>query len=51
MSHYLIELAVFMLIAYGLGCLFGWLMRNVFGTGGLKGKDGQTHSGSDTRKR
>ena len=32
MSHYLFELAVFMLIAYGLGCLFGWLMRNVFGT-------------------
>jgi len=51
MSHYLFELAVFMLIAYGLGCLFGWFMRNVFGTGGLKGKDGQTHSGSDRRKR
>ena len=32
MSHYLIELAVFMLIAYFLGCLFGWCMRNVFGT-------------------
>ena len=32
MSHYLIELAVFMLIAYGIGCLFGWFMRNVFGT-------------------
>ncbi|MEP6826635.1 MAG: hypothetical protein ABJA10_01030, partial [Aestuariivirga sp.] len=32
MSHYLFELAVFMLIAYFLGCLFGWFMRNVFGT-------------------
>ena len=32
MSHYLIELAVFMLIAYAVGCLFGWFMRNVFGT-------------------
>ena len=32
MSHYLIELAVFMLIAYFLGCAFGWFLRNVFGT-------------------
>ena len=32
MSHYLIELAIFILIAYFLGCLFGWFLRNVFGT-------------------
>ena len=32
MSHYLIELAIFMLIAYGIGCVFGWFLRNVFGT-------------------
>lgn len=32
MLHYLIELAIFMLIAYFLGCLFGWFLRNVFGT-------------------
>ncbi len=32
MLHYLIELAIFMLIAYFFGCLFGWFLRNVFGT-------------------
>ncbi len=32
MSHYLFELAIFMLIAFFLGCLFGWFLRNVFGT-------------------
>ena len=32
MSHYLIELAFFMLMAYIVGCLFGWFLRNVFGT-------------------
>ena len=31
MVHYLIELAIFILIAYVLGCLFGWFLRNVFG--------------------
>ena len=31
MLHYLIELAIFILIAYFLGCLFGWFLRNVFG--------------------
>ncbi len=31
MVHYLIELAIFMLIAYFLGCLFGWFLRNIFG--------------------
>lgn len=32
MLHYLIELAIWMLIAYFLGCLFGWFLKNVFGT-------------------
>ena len=31
MSHYLIELVVFMLLAYGLGCLVGWVIRNLRG--------------------
>lgn len=31
MSHYLIELVIWMLIAYGLGCLVGWLIRNMRG--------------------
>ena len=32
MSHYLIELVIWMLIAYGLGCLVGWLIRNMRGS-------------------
>ena len=32
MLHYLIELAIFMLVAYFLGCVFGWFLKNVFGT-------------------
>ena len=32
MLHYLIELAVWMLCAYFFGCVFGWFLRNVFGT-------------------
>ena len=31
MVHYLIELAIWMLIAYFIGCLFGWILRNLFG--------------------
>jgi predicted flap endonuclease-1-like 5' DNA nuclease len=31
MIHYLIELAIWMLIAYFLGCLFGWFLKNVLG--------------------
>ena len=31
MIHYLIELAIWMLIAYLIGCLFGWAFRNLFG--------------------
>ena len=32
MVHYLIELALWMLAAYFLGCLLGWALRNLFGT-------------------
>lgn len=31
MVHYLIELAIWMLIAYAFGCLLGWAFRNLFG--------------------
>jgi predicted flap endonuclease-1-like 5' DNA nuclease len=31
MVHYLIELALWMLLSYGIGCLLGWIMRNLFG--------------------
>ncbi len=31
MVHYLIELAIWMLIAYFLGCLVGWIGRNLAG--------------------
>ena len=31
MVHYLIELAIWLLIAYVIGCLFGWILRNLFG--------------------
>jgi predicted flap endonuclease-1-like 5' DNA nuclease len=30
MIHYLIELAIWMLIAYFIGCLVGWVLRNLF---------------------
>lgn len=30
MTHYLIELAIWMVIAYVLGCLLGWAARNLF---------------------
>jgi predicted flap endonuclease-1-like 5' DNA nuclease len=30
MTHYLIELAIWMLIAYFIGCLLGWIFRNFF---------------------
>ena len=30
MIHYLIELAIWMLFAYFLGCLLGWILRNIF---------------------
>lgn len=29
MSHYLIELLIWCLIAYVLGCILGWILRNV----------------------
>jgi predicted flap endonuclease-1-like 5' DNA nuclease len=32
MVHYLIELALWILAAYFLGCLLGWGLRNLFGT-------------------
>jgi predicted flap endonuclease-1-like 5' DNA nuclease len=31
MIHYLIELALWMLLAYFIGCLLGWALRNLFG--------------------
>jgi predicted flap endonuclease-1-like 5' DNA nuclease len=31
MIHYLIELAIWMLLAYLIGCLLGWALRNLFG--------------------
>ena len=31
MIHYLIELAIWALLFYFVGCLFGWALRNVFG--------------------
>lgn len=31
MIHYLIELAIWMLIAYLVGCLLGWALRNLLG--------------------
>lgn len=31
MIHYLIELAIWMLGAYGIGCLCGWILRNLIG--------------------
>ncbi len=31
MIHYLIELAIWALLFYFIGCLFGWALRNVFG--------------------
>jgi predicted flap endonuclease-1-like 5' DNA nuclease len=31
MPHYFIELAIWMLLFYFVGCLFGWALRNVFG--------------------
>jgi predicted flap endonuclease-1-like 5' DNA nuclease len=30
MTHYLIELAIWMLLAYTIGCLIGWVLRNLF---------------------
>jgi predicted flap endonuclease-1-like 5' DNA nuclease len=32
MTHFLIELAIWMLIAYFIGCLLGWALRNLVGT-------------------
>jgi predicted flap endonuclease-1-like 5' DNA nuclease len=32
MSHYVIELIIWSLVAYFIGCLIGWLLRNMFGT-------------------
>ena len=29
MSHYWIELAVWLLVAYAVGCLLGWLLKNL----------------------
>ena len=31
MIHYFIELAIWLLLAYGIGCLVGWILRNLFG--------------------
>lgn len=32
MAHYVIELIIWSLIAYFIGCLIGWLLRAMFGT-------------------
>ena len=32
MVHYLIELAIWMLFAYFIGCTLGWVLRNLFGS-------------------
>jgi predicted flap endonuclease-1-like 5' DNA nuclease len=32
MTHYFIELALWVLAAYFLGCLLGWALRNLFGS-------------------
>ena len=31
MIHYLIELALWLLLAYGIGCVIGFLLRRVLG--------------------
>lgn len=31
MSHYLIELLIWCIVAYVLGCIVGWIIRNLFG--------------------
>lgn len=31
MSHYVIELIIWMLVAFFIGCLIGWLLRSLFG--------------------
>ncbi len=30
MTHYLIELAILMILAYLIGCILGWMLRNLF---------------------
>lgn len=36
MGHYLIELAVWLLIAFFIGCLVGWFLRRIFGSSSRK---------------
>ncbi len=31
MAHYIVELIVWSLIAYFIGCVIGWLLRSMFG--------------------
>ena len=31
MPHYLLELALWMLLAFFIGCIFGYLLRKAFG--------------------
>ena len=34
MSHYLLELVLWMLLAFFIGCIFGYLLRLMFGEAG-----------------
>ena len=36
MSHYLLELVLWMLLAFFIGCIFGYLLRLVFGEAGAE---------------
>ncbi|MEO6609986.1 MAG: hypothetical protein ABIN69_16120 [Aestuariivirga sp.] len=33
MSHYILELAIWLLLAYFVGCACGWILRNIVGQG------------------
>jgi NADH-quinone oxidoreductase subunit E len=33
MTHYILELAIWLLLAYFIGCLVGWALRNIMGQG------------------
>lgn len=33
MSHYIVELIIWSLIAYFVGCFLGWVLKNIFGPG------------------
>ena len=59
MLHYWIELAIWLLAAYTVGCLVGWFLRNLgkgpapaatMADAPIKGTDGGSHSGSRTSR-